>query len=237
VSDSGAAKVIAREAYRLGSAIYDVTRLKYGNVVKTLDYYGFDAEIYGTAYNGVKISMIGEHQIQNALTALTAMEVLRKNGIIKINRADILAGLAKARQIVRFEVFGSSPYIIIDGAHNEKGAEALKATMKEHFAGKKVLIALGMLADKDAEGILSHLFEIADDYIATEPDNPRKLPAAALADKIRKAGKNCVFTDKHVSACEKALELAEEYDAVLFTGSLYLLGKIRGVINERYKTV
>ena len=237
VTDDGAAKVIARAAYKSDSMLYDVTRLSYANAKKELFGYRFDADIFGTPYKDVEIAMIGEHQIQNAMTALAALEALRKRGLIKLNKADLLAGMKKARQIARFEIFGEGPYFVIDGAHNEKGAEVLKSAMKEHFPGKKALIVTGMLADKDVSGMLGHYYDIACDFIATEPDNPRKLPAGALAEKILSAGKGCTAVGDPVSACGEAIKLSGKYDVVLFTGSLYLLGKIRGIINERYKAV
>jgi len=237
VFDEQAAKVIARAAYELNSALYDVTRLRPENVRKSLRAYGFDASIYGTAYNGIEISMVGEHQIQNALTALTALEIIRKSGAIKLGMQELLAGMKKARNIARFEIFGEGPYFVIDGAHNENGANVLKNAMKEHFAGKRALIVTGVLADKDVSGILSHFYEIADDFIATEPDNARKLPAAVLEEKIRAAGKNCEIAAGPVEAYYKAEEKSGGYDVVLFAGSLYLLGKIRSIVCERYKAV
>jgi len=223
--------VIAQTAYKRNAALYDVTRLKYSNVRKTLGSYFFDANICETEYNDVAIAMAGDHQIQNALTALTTIEVLRRKELVQVRKDDLYCGLSNARQIGRFEILRKDPYFIIDGAHNEKGAEALKNTMKEHFSTKKILMITGMLYDKDVKGILKHFYEIADDYIATEPGNPRKLSAENLKDEISAAGKTCIAATDPVSACETALELKDKYDVVLFAGSLYLLGKIRSFIN------
>ena len=230
VDHRDAVKVIARTAGQFNAQLYDVTKIKYGNVKKAPGSYLFDANIYETEYNDVEITMIGGHQLQNALTALTAIEILRKKELIKIKKDDLYRGLKNARQLARFEIFGKDPYFIIDGAHNEKGAEALKITMREHFADKKILLVTGMLQDKDVKAILKHFYEITGDFIATEPENIRKLPAEDLKNEICSAGKKCIAVADVVSACKAAIKLKDKYDVILFTGSLYLLGKIRGII-------
>jgi len=230
VDDSGAAKVIARKAYELNARLYDVTKIKCANVRKTPERYLFDVNMDETAYHDVEITMIGEHQLQNALTALTVIEVLRKKEQIRIKRDGLYRGLKRARQIARFEILGKDPFVIIDGAHNEKGAEALKITMLEHFAGKKVLMVVGVLQDKDVKAILRHFYEITGDFIATEPVNDRKLAAEDLNNEILLAGKKCIAAPDPVAACQTAIGAKDKYDVVLFAGSLYLLGKIRGMI-------
>ena len=231
VSDVNAAKVIEQTAYKLNSPFYDVTKFKYNEIKKTPESYIFDAIICETEYNNVEITMAGDHQIQNAVTALAAIEVLRKNRLIEIKKEDLYRGFANARQLARFEILKKDPYIIIDGAHNEQGAKALKNTMQEHFAGKKTLMVLGMLSDKDVNGILGHFYDITDDFIATEPENSRKLSAKTLKNQIISAGKKCKDVPDPAMACRAALEVKDKYDVILFAGSLYLMGKIRSIVN------
>ena len=235
VSDTEAAKVIAKTAYAMNCAFFDVTRLKPRNVRKSLTSSSFDANFYGTEYNDIEISMIGAHQIQNAMTALAAIEALRKAGRVNIKKIGLYRGLKKARLPGRFEILRRAPYFIIDGAHNEKGAETLKTAMREHFNGRKVLMVIGVLADKDVKGILNHFYEIADDFIATEPNNERRLPAEKLCREINASGKSCIALANSVSACEKAFELGSKYNVILVAGSLYLLGEIRSVIDGKPK--
>ncbi|MCL1981647.1 MAG: bifunctional folylpolyglutamate synthase/dihydrofolate synthase [Clostridiales bacterium] len=231
VQAAEAADVISRRAGELGCGFIDVAKFNYGGAKKTLESYSFDANILGTVYNGIEVAMLGEHQIRNAVTALAALAVLRERWNIDVDRDSIYRGLGNARQPGRFEILRKDPYFIIDGAHNEGGAEALKSTMKELFPGSRVLMVAGMLADKDVLGILRHFYEIADDFIAAEPDNPRRLSAEKLCAEIRSAGRNCIPVPDPVLAYEKAFEMRGNYDVVLFAGSLYLLGKMRSVID------
>lgn len=231
VEQPKAAKVIARKAYRLESRFYDATKLKYGIRRESAFGYEFDMEIYGTDYSEVKISMPGRHQVENAKTALIALEILRKQGIIKVQRDKLYKGFEQARQPGRFEVFEGEPLFVLDGAHNQAGAEALKKAVKDCFPDEKILMVTGMLKDKDVDAILDNFCEITDTFIAAEPDNPRKLPAAELAEKLKGKG----ATVNVAANAKEALEMARVHEmaprVILCAGSLYLISAIRGNLN------
>lgn len=228
VSQRDAAAVIAKKAYEKGCVLYDASKLKYGIRAESPVGYEFDMEIYGTDYSGVRIGMPGRHQVENAKTALIAMELLRKQGIIKVNRENLYRGMEQARQPGRFEVFPGEPCMVLDGAHNAAGAEALRRTMKECFPDCKILVVTGMLADKDTEKITEELCGISSLFIATEPDNPRKLPAAELAELLTKKGASCKIAESAAEAFRMALEHEAAPEVILFAGSLYLIGEVRG---------
>ena len=237
VSDPAAAKVIAGEAYRQGCLFTDASRIKPKYMSEHLGGSAVDLEIMGTDYSGVEISMTGEHQISNLTAALAAIELLRKQRIIKINRSDLYRGLKKAVQIGRFEIISEKPYIILDGAHNEAGAGALADTMTKYFGRSRVLMVCGILADKDADGILDNFTRIASNFIACEPVSDRKLDAGSLQAKIQKRLCDCTVAGSPKEAVALAESMKGDYDAVLYAGSLYLIGEIRRIIgNERNET-
>ena len=225
-----AARVAARNAAR-----YDAGSIGYTVTGKTLKGWSFDADVYGTAYQNAKISMLGAHQVQNALTALTAIEVLKGRGTIETEAASVNRGLEKAAQIGRFEVVSERPCVIFDGAHNESGLRALRDAMEEHFPGERPLVVFGMLADKDTARMIEIFGEIADDFIATEPANPRKLPADEARDLLRRAGKRCVSVPDADAAFRLAMEKKEEFPVILFAGSLYLIGQVRRMYDAEHR--
>ena len=237
VPEREAAAAIARVAYQKGSRLYDVSKIKYGNIRRDITGTTFDTDIYETEYHDVDISMLGKHQIANAMTALTALEIMRKNRDIKVERSKLYAGINSAKVIGRFEVMsGHEPYVVLDGAHNQAGSEALLETVRMHFEGQKILTVIGVLADKDSDQILENMCNIGDEFIATEPPNPRKLEAEKLAEKIRERGKVCDAISSPDEALREALKRGYEgdCDVVLFAGSLYLIGYIRGGLeNEK----
>lgn len=242
VPQRDAAKIIARKAYAMGSRLFDVSGIRAAVSEQTPFSQVVSMELYEKSYSDVEISMVGKHQAENLKTALATLEILRKSGAVKLDREALYEGLKRARQPGRFEVIGggpeagdeSKPLVIIDGAHNEAGAQALQETMAQYFAGKKILLVAGILADKQIDSIVKFLTKITDHIIVTEPDNPRKLAASELAKHMADAGVTAEVIADAEAAMHHAKELADGYDVILFAGSLYLIGDVRRLWrNER----
>ncbi len=232
VEQREAAAVIARTAYQKGCVLYDATKLRYAVWEETAGGSSFDMKIYGTDYSGVRICMAGKHQVENAKTALLALEILRKKGMINVHRDNLYRGMEKARQPGRFEIAGEEPYLILDGAHNAAGAEALRETMKRCFPERRILMVVGMLADKEIDKITDSFCEITDQFIAAEPDNPRKLPARELARILKEKGAACEIAESAGQAVRMARSHKSEPEVVLFAGSLYLIGSVKEILNH-----
>ena len=234
VPQRDAAKIIARKAYAMGSRLYDISGIHAAVFDETPFSQKVSMELYEKSYSDVEISMVGRHQAENLKTALATLEILRKSGAVKLDRGALYEGLKRARQPGRFEVISEDPLVIIDGAHNEAGAQALQETMAQHFAGKKILLAAGILADKEIDSIVKFLTKITDHIIVTEPDNPRKLAAEKLAEHVADFGTAAEVVSDVEAAVHRAKELADGYDVILFAGSLYLIGDVRRLWrNER----
>ena len=231
-----AARVIAKAAYEQGSRLYDISKIKFDISEQTPFSQKVSMEIYGTDYSDVTTTMTGRHQGENLKTALAVIEVLRKERKIKVERSSLYAGLKKAAQPGRFEVLSGDennpPMIIIDGAHNEAGAGALQDTADKYFAGKKILLVTGMLADKQVEEILKHFVQITDNIIITEPDNPRKLSVQKLDVKLKEMGISAIKAADAAEAVAAAQRIWSDYEAVIFAGSLYLIGDVRRIIKN-----
>lgn len=234
VPQRDAAKIIARKAYAMGSRLYDISGIRAAVSDETPFSQKVSMELYEKSYSDVEISMVGRHQAENLKTALATLEILRKSGAVKLAREALYEGLKRARQPGRFEVISEDPVVIIDGAHNEAGAQALQETMAQHFAGKKILLVAGILADKEIDSIVKFLTKITDHIIVTEPDNPRKLAAEKLAEHVAEFGVAAEAVPDVEAAVHRAKELADDYDVILFAGSLYLIGDVRRLWrNER----
>ncbi|MGN0733512.1 MAG: glutamate ligase domain-containing protein, partial [Emergencia sp.] len=116
---------------------------------------------------------------------------------------------------------------------NPDGSRALRNAVEKFFPGKRVQMVVGMLADKDVDHALENFRAVASDFIVTEPDNPRKMNAADLAEKIYSAGNcSCTVASGVREAADLAQERAAGYDLTLFAGSLYLIGEIRGMLKK-----
>ncbi len=187
-------------------------------------------------FNGTEIllPLAGEHQIENAETALAAIEILRLNGLIDISDMQIQDGFAKAKNPARLETLCKDPIVILDGAHNPNGAAALKRAIDRFLPNKVIICIMGMLADKDSESSLK-LLENTFSRVFTVPiDNPRALTSEELMQKCRKHFDNVTAFDSDKSAFDAALEAAKRTGcAVVICGSLYLAGSIRPYVLSR----
>ncbi len=182
-------------------------------------------------FNGssFRIPLLGEHQIKNAVTALTAIEALRKNGI-NISNDAVRKGLADVSFPARMEIVQRQPLIMLDGAHNPDGTAALGAALRKYFSGKRLVGLVGMLADKDVEGALAPVIPLFDEIITTAPDNPRKMSAAELKCLLTPFCNNIRYNDNIALAVKDAVSSTGNNDALIVFGSLYLVSAVRSIL-------
>ena len=140
----------------------------------------------------VEIKLIGDHQINNSILALSAVEFLRESKQLKISEDDIRRGLLNTRWPGRIEKIMDRPTFIIDGAHNEDGARSLAKAIEKNFKGKKATLLIGMLEDKDIDGVLEILMPYFNKVITTTPDNDRAINCEVLKEKISKYVDNII---------------------------------------------
>jgi dihydrofolate synthase / folylpolyglutamate synthase len=182
-------------------------------------------------YSNLKIKLLGEHQIHNALTAIKGIEVLKALGF-KIDRSSIYKGLENAVWPGRFEVLATKPYIVLDGGHNLQCINAIVSAVKKYFDGKKVKIVCGMLRDKNYEEMIKSLTEISEDFITVAPNNPRALSAGELKEIIKKHGKNAVEAENIKASVILGMSNVKNDEVLLFCGSLYMIGEVRTFLKE-----
>ena len=187
----------------------------------------FDFKYNGHEFKDLQIRLIGKHQAFNASTALTVLLTLKDKGEIKLTEEQIRVGLEETRWIGRLELLNTNPRFIIDGAHNMQGIEALKKTIDEVFVYDRLILGLGILADKDVENMIAEMAPVGDEIIVTTPNIFRAMEAEELGTRISKYNKNYTVEPNIERAIDLALEKAGENDIILFSGSLYLIGDVR----------
>lgn len=182
----------------------------------------------------LKIPFIGEHQLKNSATALYALTALRNQGF-DISDEAIKEGFSTAFFPARLEVMGKSPVVLLDGAHNPGGAEALSKAINDNLDGVKKIAVVGMLADKDVHTALSKLIPLFDEVITVTPHNPRAMSASELAEIVSEYGKPVTPVEDYETAYKKAISVSGNNGAVVIFGSLYLAGDMRKIILENIK--
>jgi dihydrofolate synthase/folylpolyglutamate synthase len=176
----------------------------------------------------VKLSLLGKHQLMNCLTAVTAIEALIKKGIV-ISEKSITDGLSKVKWMARMEVLNKNPLVVIDGAHNRDGMFMLIKSIKEYFEYDKLILILGILADKEVEKMVGLISKKAHKVICVTPHNERAELAQNLKKVVEKYNKNSVAFDDYQEAYEEALNSCGENDLLLISGSLYMVGDMRKI--------
>ncbi len=197
-----------------------------------------EESIYGSKFKilkdnyQVEISMIGRHQIDNSILAISVLRRMEEKGVI-ISKDAYKSGLKKAFNKGRMEIISSKgAEVILDGAHNDAGMKAFIEAMKSNFKAKKLCIVIGVLEDKDAVSIAEHLKDLYDmspfDIVVTEPDNPRKMKASKLSQLLENSELKIMAESKVDDIIKN--NIFDDYDAVAFVGSLYLVGQVRSIL-------
>lgn len=184
-------------------------------------------------YHGLtfELPLAGRHQIYNFLTAFSAIEAVKLQGFT-ISDKNITDGIAKVVFPARMEQISVEPLVILDGAHNLQGCEALAKAMP--LTPKKKVVIMGMLRDKDWLHAAARIAQEAEMFFAVSPENPRALPAGELAAAVEGiAGKVKAFSTIE-SAVDAALPLLEEDAALFCCGSLYLASQARPVLMTQF---
>ncbi len=189
-------------------------------------------DVRGTTFDfesrrGLKISLLGRYQVRNACTAVSVCDRLIAHGW-RITEEQLRAGLEKAIWPGRVELLRQDPVVIVDGAHNPQGFEALMETMELLFPGKKLNIVLGVLADKDFNAGIDIAIPHAKKFYAVTPPSYRALDAGELAEDIREKSEVPVAPfDSIPAAIEAALAESDKDDVIAILGSLYQVGDVR----------
>lgn len=187
----------------------------------------------------VYVPLFGEHQAQNAATALAAVEAFLA-GVVDLDSEVIREGFNQVSSPGRLQVLRRSPSVIVDAAHNPHGARALAATLAESFDFGALVGVVGILAEKDAPGVLIALEQVLDSIVVTAPTSKRAMPAedlAVLASEV--FGEDRVWIEHSLAdAIDRAATLAEEASdyggaGVLITGSVVLAGEATRLLRGR----
>ncbi len=226
--DRAAMKVLEQVAREKKTELYkvgeDIQFKRRGSTSQTQTFY---LKTTKRTYPHLVLSLAGTHQLINAATAVGAIDLIEDTGIFTSSEA-VRKGLKEVKWPGRIEVLSTEPLFIVDCAHNGASAQALANYLKEEFPGKKIILILGILKNKDVESIASVLCPLTDKIILTRADNPRALTPEEIEKTIVKfSGKKEILIEEKVeNAILCAQDLACYDDLICSTGSVYLAGEI-----------
>jgi len=167
------------------------------------------------------IPLLGAHQLENAATAVAALEALG------VESSAIAEGLARVSWPGRLEVLQREPVLMVDAAHNADSARRLKEAIAGYFDRDRLILVVGASSDKDVAGMIAELAPVSSAVIATRSRHPRALAVEPLLDELKKQGIEGVASENVGVAVESALSMAGAKDLVCVTGSLFVAAEAR----------
>lgn len=186
-----------------------------------------------SSYEHLTVPLLGEHQALNCGLALAILDKLSERGF-KIPENGVTRGLATVSMPGRMELLRTSPRLLLDGAHNADSVRCLMRAISAQLHPDSMVVIFGCAADKDIEGMLKELALGADKVIFTRSENTRAADPRDLARKFTDAsGKMCQTAPDLATAIDLAKRGVRRDDLICVTGSLYLVGDAKKLLNSR----
>jgi dihydrofolate synthase / folylpolyglutamate synthase len=232
---SGCWVVISPQPEEAALVITDVCREKKAKAVQigkdvTWHKIGDDLRQQSLAIEGrtskyqVSIPLLGDFQLENAATAVAALEILASEGFA-ISTADIAQGLSQVRWPGRFQILQQHPTVVVDGAHNVASMKRLVNNIKAYFPQKRIFLVFGTSCDKDIPGIINELVPLSPQVIVTQASHSRAAPLPTLVAEFTKRGIEPETRETVTEAISRALSLAGRTDIICITGSLFVVAE------------
>jgi dihydrofolate synthase/folylpolyglutamate synthase len=216
-------KLFHSRCQELGAPLYqgDVDFKSRGKSHGAFDYFGLEQHI-----TGLTLNLKGRHQYGNAAVALAVAELLSREGF-SVSETAIREGLKEARWPGRLEQLPQDPRIWLDGAHNPAAALILAQNLKLARANGRLILVMGVMADKDVDTILARLLPLAQTVIFTQPQYFRAATTRDLARRAQPYGLEIMQVPQVAAAVRQAQSLAGPKDRIVVTGSLYTVGEAK----------
>jgi dihydrofolate synthase/folylpolyglutamate synthase len=206
-----------------GSPFWRLGRhFRYRSTPSGLAYYGIDRTL-----KGLQLGLVGQFQNRNAALALGIIELLIRKGLV-VRPAHMNKGLREVRWPGRMQVVSQKPLILLDGAHNPAACRELKRAVKAGFNYKRVILILGVMEDKDLEGVLHSLLPLSDYVVYTRPEYYRAAEPSVLSQIGRPLKKEGEVIMRLSHAIDRGRAMAGPEDLILITGSLFTVGEALG---------
>jgi dihydrofolate synthase / folylpolyglutamate synthase len=176
------------------------------------------------AYDALELGLLGAHQLENATAAVAVVDQLAAQGL-PIDEQTVRTGLLAARWPARMQVVGERPWLVVDGAHNADSMLKLMAGLRRHFRFDRLALVLGVLSDKDLDGMARAICESEPSLVvATAPRTPRAMAPERVVMALHALAPTLPVRAEAdaEAAIVTALGAVGPDDLVCVTGSLYV---------------
>lgn len=190
-----------------------------------------DVQTAGNRWDGIPLTLAGEHQAANAALATAVIDQLIQRGW-KIPTQAVWTGMSLVRWPLRFEILSERPLFVVDAAHNPASMDAVCRTLESVFPGRRRTLIFGATKDKDVAGMLERLVGLFAHVVLTQyRNNPRAMPLDELrgiADSLRML--DCHMAADPAEAWQTAVRLSESEDVICGTGSSFIAAELRSLV-------
>ena len=180
----------------------------------------------------LSIPLLGDHQVENAVTAYAALIAARQEGLV-FNAAQLKQGFAETKWPGRFEIWREKPPIVLDSAHNPDSFAKLRQTLDEYFPEWPVILIFGVSEDKNVADMLKELASRLEKVLLTKSVHPRAVEVQKLVGFAEQAGVACEAVEPVEEAVARALDIAGDQALVLSAGSIFLTAAVRAVLSKK----
>jgi dihydrofolate synthase/folylpolyglutamate synthase len=179
------------------------------------------------------INLEGAHQRRNANLALAAVEVLNAAEEINVHRDAVWRGLENVRWPGRLETASEDPWILLDGAHNPDAMRMVREYLEETLGGRRLKVLFGAMADKEIGKMLAELAPLASEFLLAGCGLERAAPVGTLQACLEDFEGDVRAYPSVASALAEELPLLAPGEALLITGSFYVVGEARRALSNR----
>ncbi|WP_366924079.1 bifunctional folylpolyglutamate synthase/dihydrofolate synthase [Metallumcola ferriviriculae] len=183
------------------------------------------------SYDSLELPLLGRHQVTNAAMAVAIIEELGRQGF-DIPSWAVSEGLRQVRWPARLELIAGHPPVLVDAAHNFDGALTLAGALRDYFPEEKIVLLIGMLADKEREKVLGVLAPLAEKIVITKPNSPRAGRWQQMGEEARRYTQQVVIEENIAQAANLAIQAAGTTHLLCITGSFYMVAEVRKHILE-----
>ena len=230
VKQKDARDVIVKQAYEMGAPIYLLDK----NFAIDEYYTESSVECFSlkssfSTWINLQITMFGRHQVENATLAVIGAQLLRET-YVSINEDHIRKGLLLSKWPGRFEIISENPLVVVDGAHNEEGIEALVDVLVNRYKDKKKKIVFAALSDKKTDKMIHKLDQVATAITFVTFDFPRAAGSSMLYEESNHPLKEQSSDWRKTILYQ--LENSKADEMLLITGSLYFISEVKTFWNN-----
>lgn len=199
-------------SYRIESMIPEGTR--------------FSATVDGTGVDDLFLSLSGEHQVQNAVTAMFTLKTTGMlPGIETVRKA-----LEGVRFPTRLELIEGERRFLLDSAHNRDSACVVARAVREIYSYERLYSIVGIVKGKDVEGIVECISSVSDEMVVCEPVTHKELDTDLVYRTAKDRFPSCRLIVDIYQAIETVIRSSTRNDLILITGSFYTTSPARGYI-------